>query len=121
MKHYTNEYIEFFDVHGQTIKLFDNLFDAITATLSTEDAEEFNKLRTAFDMNGLLSRTAENIESLLNQEELNEIILLYRKNPVLMKALKQRDTLFALEEQAARELFQDALARMQFVVPQEEC
>ena len=88
----------------------------MSESLTDDEIDYFRRLRAGFDMSGLLSAFGASLESKFSTNELNEIIRLYRENPVLMKSMHVRDELYLLQQEAGRNMVSDAAMRMPYLV-----
>lgn len=121
MKNITKEYIEFFGYYEQIEKVLNDFFALVSQSLSAEDNEYFTRLRSSFDMSGLMEKISVSLEDTFSESELEQIINLHRKNPVLMKVLHTRDSITALQQDAGRKMVEEALKRMPFLVKGGNC
>ena len=121
MKGITKEYIEFFGLYQQLEKLLDGFFETLGKGLSAEDMGYFTRLRSGLDMSLFLERVGESIESVYSDKDIEDILLLYRTNPVLMKTLQTQDVLMAMHQSAASDMVEDAAKRIVYVVNRGDC
>jgi len=121
MKGITKEYIEFFGLYQQLEKLLDGFFETLGKGLSAEDMGYFTRLRSGLDMSLFLERVGESIESVYSDKDIEDILLFYRTNPVLMKTLQTQDVLMAMHQSAASDMVEDAAKRIVYVVNRGDC
>lgn len=120
MRNATKEYIEFFGLYETITNRLDQLFGAFSASMP-DSKSDFEKLRSGMDIQSLISEIGLILESIFSQEELDEIVVLYRKHPVLLKLMSSNEKIFELENQASERMVQSAIERMPFVVNSGAC
>lgn len=121
MKRITKEYIEFFNYCEDLERVLDNFFDSLRASIPKEDYDYFCKLRTSFDISSLVEKTGASLEEVFTQSEMEEIMQLYTKHPVLVKMLKTKERLSSEQQIFARDMVEDAARRMPFLVEDGQC
>ena len=117
----TREYIEFFGLYEQVEKVLNEFFRMLEPSFDSDEIEYFRKLQASLDMSSLLERFGEGLESKFSIDEINDIVRLYRGNPVLMKVLHTRDEMMALQQEAGRNMVEEAAKRMPYLVKDGDC
>jgi hypothetical protein len=112
----TRRYVEFFGLYDKLNNHLEDLFDMFNKNADQDGVEYFNKLRSAIDVSGLVSRLGSNVESVLSQDELAQIVQLYNDNPVLMKLLNSYDQLQKMDATAASDMVTEAAVRIPYVM-----
>jgi hypothetical protein len=121
MKDITREYIKFFAIEEQINNILDDFFAMLMNSLNTYDANYFLRLRAGFDMILLSEKIGAILEDTFSDAELQEIIVLYKANPVLLKVLDARDVISSAQAKAGQEMVEEALCKVPFVVSDGSC
>jgi hypothetical protein len=120
MRRATKEYIEFFKYNERVTDILDQMFDRFNE-LPRSEAEYFLKLKNSLDLNEMNERVGQGIEQIFSDDELNEVVSLYRRHPSLMKVLGSQNALFEIGQQAAQDMVQRAVERVPYVMSAGEC
>lgn len=119
MRQSTKDYIEFFKLNNNVEVILDRMFEKFSE-LPTE-SDYFLRLRNSFDLTEMNECVARGIEDIFSDDELSQIIDLYRRNPVLMKVVGSQGAIFELGERAAQDMVRRAAERVPYVVAAGVC